>query len=117
MHEEGADLCGIRGRIEQAVVASGPMIAATEGFAAGPASTGDEWVFGTGVGSFHDKICPVGYELGVDDEVASKGAVELGWGVILRLKFANRAIDEGVETRDIGKRGEAIVEGAGQDRH
>src|SRR5271170_2863920 len=113
MHEEGTDFCGFRRRIEQAVVASGAMIAAAQGFAAGPASAGYKWRSGTGVKGFHDEIGPVGDELGVNAEVASEGSVELRGRVILRLKLAYRAVDEGVQTRDVGGRSEAVVEGVG----
>ena len=60
-----------------------------------------------------DKLREAAGELGVDAEVSSESSVKLGGRVVLRLKLAHRAGDEGVETRDVGERGCAVVEGAG----
>ena len=107
MDEERANFGGVMARVEEIVVAVGPLVCAVECFALAPSTTGDDERLRRRFGGamLDDQIGAVGDELGIDTEDGGQRAFHLRGSVILGLEAADRCVDERAEDGKVGKEG------------
>src|ERR1700687_4365770 len=121
MDEESANFGGVMARVEEIVVAVGPLIGAVEGLALAPSTTGDDERLRRRFGwaMLDDQIGAVGNELGIDTEDGGQRAFHLRGRVILGLEAADGGVDERAEDGKVGEKGgadaEAEAEAGGHD--
>src|SRR5260370_33079279 len=120
MNEKSANLCRIAKRVQERILATRPMIAPVERLAFAPAAASDNNPFGWGVlcsraldsdrlGLRHD-IRSVGDELAIDAKNGFERAVDLCWGVVLRLQSADGRVDQLAQSRNIFRNGQAMAD-------
>ena len=94
-------------RVEEVVVAVGPLVCAVERLAFAPAAAGDDerrrLRFGRAMLDY--EICAIGYELRIDTEDGRQCAFHLRGSIVLGLEAADGGVDERAEDGKIGEEG------------
>jgi hypothetical protein len=90
VNEDGADACGVFGRIEVRIFAARPVVASEQSSAHTPTPAASN----SAVGGFGKQIRLVGNETGIQTEHGSERAFDLGGRVIPCLKYANGSFNQ-----------------------